>query len=162
MNRTALILKRALPAKQGKLATDVDVTVKGEKYHFDNLLIGKFGVLNVVCFDKKGELYGNERDEFFALVTKKLERERVANLIKTADKNEMALREIFAKEKVYNIKIESIIVLEDKACKPLFTSQRIPLFTLSSLKKHLKQERFENDNNTNPELVFGVIERYKN
>lgn len=162
MNKTASILKKTIAAKQGAFASDVDVTVKGEKYHFDNLLIGKFGVLNVVCFDKKGELYGNENDEFFALVTKKLERERVPNLIKTADKNEMALREIFAKEKVYNIKIESIIVLEDKGTRPLFTSQKIPLLTLSSLKKHLKQERFESDNKTNPQLVLEAIERYKN
>ena len=162
MNKTATVLKRTFLAKQGKLATDVEVTVKGEKYRFDNLLIGKFGVLNVVCLDKKGELYGNERDEFFALVNKKLERERVPNLIKTAEKNEQALREIFAKEKVYNIKIESIIVLEDKACKVLFSSPKIPLLTLSSLKKHLKQERFENDNKINPELVLSAIERYKN
>ena len=162
MNKTASILKKTRAAKQGALASNLEVTVKGEKYRFDNLLIGKFGVLNVVCFDKKGELYGNEKDEFFALVTKKLERERVPNLIKTAEKNEMALREIFAKEKVYNIKIESIIVLEDNGTKPLFTSQKIPFLTLSALKKHLKQERFESDNNIDPHIVFGAIERYKN
>ena len=159
MNKTASVLKRLIKGSQ--LVSDFDISIKDKSYHFDNLLVCKYGVLNVVCLNKKGELYGNEYDEFFALVNKKLDRERVPNLIKTAEANESALRTIFAKEKIYNIKIESMIVLENNGCKPMFSSQSVPLFNLSTLKKHLKQDKFENDNNTAVEKVLSAIESYK-
>jgi len=159
MNKTASVLKRLIKGSQ--LLSDFDVIIKDKSYHFDNLLVCKYGVLNAVCLNKKGELYGNENDEFFALVNKKLERQLVPNLIKTANENESALRTIFAKEKVYNIKVESMIVLEDKGCQPMFSSQNIPVFNLSTLKKHLKQDKFEYDNNTAVEKVLSAIDSYK-
>lgn len=159
MNKTASVLKKLIKGSQ--IVSDFDVTLKDKTYHFDNVLVSKFGVLNVVCINKMGELYGNEYDEFFALVDKKLNRERVPNLIKTAEKNEQALRQIFAKEKVYNIKIENIIVIENKGCKPLFSSTRIPLLNLGTLKKHLKQDKFMLDNNTDVDNVLAAIDRYK-
>ena len=159
MNKTATLLKRLLNPSQ--ILSDFDVLVKDKTYHFDNLLVCKYGVFNVVTINKKGELYGNEYDEFFALVNKKLQRERIPNLIKTTDANEQALRTIFAKEKVYNIKIESMIVIEDKGCKPMFSSQKIPLFNLSTLKKHLKQDKFQADNNTAVDNVLKAIDSYK-
>ena len=60
MNKTASVLKRLIKGSQ--LLSDFDVIIKDKSYHFDNLLVCKYGVLNAVCLNKKGELYGNEND----------------------------------------------------------------------------------------------------
>jgi len=132
-----------------------NVTVN--EHHFDYIMVGVFGILSVCFFDKKGELYGNESDENFILVDKKKNREKAENLIKKAKKDVEVLRALISKEKIYNLKIDGAIVVDDKKCQTFFTSPDLPLVKLSAFSKFLNQEKFDVDNKADADKIVSLL-----
>lgn len=161
MSKTQSILKRFSLLREYKVVSNLELTVDGEKIEIDHLLIGEFGVLNLCTINKKGDLYGNENDEIFALVDKKLNREQIPNLSKKAQKNEQALRKIFAKEKVYNVKMDSVVVIEHSGCNPMISSPAVPILKIPELKKHLNCGKYDLDNKADKGKILETILKYK-
>lgn len=130
---------------------------KINEYTFDYLMIGSFGILSICYFDKKGELYGNENDENFVIVDKKMNRTKTENLIKKAKKDTAALRSAISEAKLYNVKIDSIIVVDDKKCQPLFSASDVPVVKLSALSKFLNQEKYDVDNKADADKIVSLL-----
>lgn len=161
MSKTASLFKRFSILREYKVISKLSVEVENKKYTFDELLIGEFGVLCAVTFNKKGDLYGNENDENFVLIDKKMRREICENLIKKAQKGEMILRKIFANEKVYNVKIDNIAVIENQFCQRMVSVQKGNLLDLKETKKYLNSGKFDLDNKTDKDKIIETITKYK-
>ena len=131
--------------------------VKINEHTFDYLMIGVFGILSVCFFDEKGDLYGNENDENFVIVDKKSNRIKTENLIKKAKKDNEDLRSLISGAKIYNVKIDSIIVVDDKKCQPLFSATNVPVVKLSALSKFLNQEKFDVDNKADADKIVSLL-----
>lgn len=157
MKKTKSLLKRYAYLREYDVLTDVNISVAGEEHHFDNLLIGCFGILSICCFDKRGDLYGNQNDDNFVLVDSKSNRYKIPNLIKKAEKDEAVLRKILSKNQVYNIKIDTAIAIENSMCQILFSSNKVPVLNMRELKKHLNCGKFDLDNKADAKKIADVI-----
>ena len=153
MSKVKTTLKRFSYLRDYKVLENVTVN----EHRFDYIMVGVFGILSVCFFDKKGELYGNESDENFILVDTKKNREKAENLIKKAKKDVEVLRALISKEKIYNLKIDSAIVVDDKKCQTFFTSPDLPLVKLSALSKFLNQEKFDLDNKVDADKIVSLL-----
>jgi hypothetical protein len=161
MKKTRAALKRYSALRDYKVLSNLTVKTEDGEHTFDNILVGNFGILTAVCFDKKGELYGNERDESFVLVGVKMDRTLVPNLIKKAQKDTAVIREILSKNKIYNIRVSNAIVIESSACKPTFSNPDNPVLTLSEFSKYLKTDKFENDYKADVDRIISALEASK-
>ncbi len=132
---------------------------KINEHTFDYLMIGSFGILSICYFDKKGELYGNEHDENFVIVDKKTNRIKTENLIKKAKKDVEILRKAISEAKLYNVKIDSVIVVDDKKCQPLFSASDVSVVKLSLLSKFLNQEKYDIDNKADTEKMASLLSK---
>lgn len=161
MKKTKSVLKRFSLLRDYKVLSDLTVKTADGEHHFDNILVGSFGILSTVCFDKKGELYGNERDESFVLVGVKMDRTPVPNLIKKAQKDTAVIREILSKNKIYNVKVSNAIVIESNACKATFSGSDVPVLTVSEFGKFLKTDKFECDFKADRDRIISALESSK-
>ena len=153
MSKVKTTLKRFSYLRDYKVLQNIKI---GE-HNFDYIMVGSFGVLCVCYFDKKGELYGNESDQSFLFVDKKKNRENTQNLIKKAKKDVEILRSMVADAKIYNLKIDSAIVVDDKKCQTFFSSADIPLVKLSAFSKFLNQEKFDVDNKADADKIVFLL-----
>lgn len=157
MKKTKSILKRFSYLREYDVLTDVNVSVAGKEHHFDNLLVGCFGILSLCCFDKKGDLYGNKNDENFVIVDSKSNRFKTVNLIKKAKKDEEVIRKILSTNHIYSIKVDTAIVVENMMCNILFSSDDVPVLNLRGLKKHLNCGKFDLDNKADAKKIVEAI-----
>ena len=153
MSKVKTTLKRFSYLRDYKVLENVKIN----EHTFDYLMIGVFGILSVCFFDEKGDLYGNENDENFVIVDKKSNRIKTENLIKKAKKDNEVLRSLISGAKIYNVKIDSIIVVDDKKCQPLFSATNVPVVKLSSLAKFLNQEKFDVDNKADADKIVSLL-----
>ncbi len=162
MSKTRSILKRFALLREYKVLSDVTVSVDGTEHHFDHLLIGCFGILSLCSFSKKGELYGNDRDDVFILLNgNKTKRTKTENLIKKAQNDEMVLRKLLSQAKIYKIKIDTGIVIESKLCNAMIPSATVPVYTPQTLKKQLNCGKYDMDHNVNVSGILDVIAQSK-
>ena len=160
MNRTKMLLKSFAKPRKFEVLSELKINYKGEEHTFDNILLGEFGVLILTRFDKAGELYGNVSDQNFVLIDRKNKRIPCENLQNKAEKGETLLRKIVSDNKIYNVKIESAIIIENKNCKPMITVEK-EVFDLKSLKKHLAQPKFDTDNKMDVNAVISALTQNK-
>ncbi len=153
MSKVKTTLKRFSYLRDYKVLENVKIN----EHTVDYLMVGSFGILSVCCFDKKGELYGNEHDENFVIVDKKTNRAKTENLIKKAKKDTAVLRAVISEAKLYNIKIDSVIVVDDKRCQPLFSASDVPVVKLSALSKFLNQEKYDIDNKADTDKIVSLL-----
>ncbi|MBQ7799228.1 MAG: hypothetical protein IJ370_01920 [Oscillospiraceae bacterium] len=153
MSKVKTTLKRFSYLRDYKVLENVKIN----EHTFDYLMIGVFGILSVCFFDEKGDLYGNENDENFVIVDKKSNRIKTENLIKKAKKDNEVLRSLISGAKIYNVKIDSIIVVDDKKCQPLFSATNVPVVKLSALSKFLNQEKFDVDNKADADKIVSLL-----
>lgn len=162
MSKTKSILKRYSLLREYNVLSNVKVRVDGEEHIFDELMIGHFGILCLTTFNGKGELFGNEHDDFFILLSKnKTKREQTDNLIKKSLKDEEVLRKILSANKIYSIKIEKGIVIENKWCCAMIPGNSVPVFTLETLKKHLNCGKYDIDYKINVDAILNAINAAK-
>ena len=162
MSKTRSILKRYSLLREYNVLSNVKVNVAGQEHIFDELMIGHFGILCLTTFKGKGELFGNEADEhFITLYKNKTERKEVPNLIKKSLKDEEVLRKILSDNKIYSIKVEKGIVAEHRLCLPMIPSDKVPVFTPETLKKHLNCGKYDIDYKINVGAILSAIENAK-
>lgn len=162
MNKTRSILKRYSLLREYNVLSNVKVTVDGQEHVFDEMMIGHFGILVLTTFKGKGELFGNEGDEhFITLYKNKTERKEVPNLIKKSLKDEAVLRKILSDNKIYSIKLEKGIVAEHRLCLPMLPSDKVPVYTPDTLKRHLNCGKYDIDYKINVGAILSAIENAK-
>ena len=162
MNKTKSILKRYSLLREYKVLSNVRVNVDGQEHILDELMIGHFGILVLTTFKDKGELFGNEGDEhFITLYKNKTERKEVPNLIKKSLKDEEVIRKILSNNKIYSIKVEKGIVVEHRLCLPMIPTNKVPVFTPETLKKHLNCGKYDIDYKINVGAILSAIENAK-
>ena len=111
---------------------------------------------------QSGELFGNENDErFITLYKNKTERKEVPNLIKKSLKDEEVIRKILSNNKIYSIKVEKGIVVEHRLCLPMIPTNKVPVFTPETLKKHLNCGKYDIDYKINVGAILSAIENAK-
>ena len=154
------ILKRFAFPRKYKVLENVSMELDGKTQTIDFVMVGEFGLLFVSALQGKGDFYGDFTEEYWSFVDNE-KKVRFLNPVKEMDKKLDMFRRLMAKKKVYNLKIESaVVIVGSKADAPMYLShvgKENIVMTVHQFKKLLEKEQFEQDNNIDVAAVTDVL-----
>lgn len=154
------ILKRFAFPRKYKVLENVSMELDGKTQTIDFVMVGEFGLLFVSALQGKGDFYGDFTEEYWSFVDNE-KKVRFLNPVKEMDKKLDMFRRLMAKKKVYNLKIESaVVIVGSKADAPMYLShvgKENIVMTVNQFKKLLEREKFEQDNNIDVAAVTDVL-----
>lgn len=154
------ILKRFAFPRKYKVLENVSMELDGKTQTIDFVMVGEFGLLFVSALQGKGDFYGDFTEEYWSFVDNE-KKVRFLNPVKEMDKKLDMFRRLMAKKKVYNLKIESaVVIVGSKADAPMYLShvgKENIVITVNQFKKLLEKEKFEQDNNIDVAAVTDVL-----
>lgn len=159
-NKVKGMLKRFAALRQYKVLSDVTVQYEGKKAHFDQILVGVYGISFVSCLADSAAYYGQEREEKWAKVDSKTgKKSYFANPITAGEKAIDLVRRVFSKNNVYGIQMEHLIVFAGSPRKTeIFVKGSIPMLRRSDLKKLLDKVRYEEDRGVDVEKIVKLLQ----
>lgn len=154
------ILKRFAFPRKYKVLENVSMELDGKTQTIDFVMVGEFGLLFVSALQGKGDFYGDFTEEYWSFVDNE-KKVRFLNPVKEMDKKLDMFRRLMAKKKVYNLKIESaVVIVGSKADAPMYLShvgKENIVMTVNQFKKLLEKEKFEQDSNIDVAAVTDVL-----
>jgi len=154
------ILKRFAFPRKYKVLENVSMELDGKTQTIDFVMVGEFGLLFVSALQGKGDFYGDFTEEYWSFVDNE-KKVRFLNPVKEMDKKLDMFRRLMAKKKIYNLKIESaVVIVGSKADAPMYLShvgKENIVMTVNQFKKLLEKEKFEQDNNIDVAAVTDVL-----
>ena len=154
------ILKRFAFPRKYKVLENVSMELDGKTQTIDFVMVGEFGLLFVSALQGKGDFYGDFTEEYWSFVDNE-KKVRFLTPVKEMDKKLDMFRRLMAKKKVYNLKIESaVVIVGSKADAPMYLShvgKENIVMTVNQFKKLLEKEKFEQDNNIDVAAVTDVL-----
>ena len=154
------ILNRFAFPRKYKVLENVSMELDGKTQTIDFVMVGEFGLLFVSALQGKGDFYGDFTEEYWSFVDNE-KKVRFLNPVKEMDKKLDMFRRLMAKKKVYNLKIESaVVIVGSKADAPMYLShvgKENIVMTVNQFKKLLEKEKFEQDNNIDVAAVTDVL-----
>ena len=154
------ILKRFAFPRKYKVLENVSMELDGKTQTIDFVMVGEFGLLFVSALQGKGDFYGDFTEEYWSFVDNE-KKVRFLNPVKVMDKKLDMFRRLMAKKKIYNLKIESaVVIVGSKADAPMYLShvgKENIVMTVNQFKKLLEKEKFEQDNNIDVAAVTDVL-----
>ena len=154
------ILKRFAFPRKYTVLENVSMELDGKTQTIDFVMVGEFGLLFVSALQGKGDFYGDFTEEYWSFVDNE-KKVRFLNPVKEMDKKLDMFRRLMAKKKVYNLKIESaVVIVGSKADAPMYLShvgKENIVMTVNQFKKLLEKEKFEQDNSIDVAAVTDVL-----
>lgn len=146
-----------------RVARDLRLSFNGREAHIDHMMIGFFGILFVSTVNDTAEYYGDIRDAQWIQVTEK-SRVKMENLVEKNMRNIDVVREIFAKNSIFNIRMDGIVVFCGRQKKSLLgitgVSQSLMMY-FNKFKPYIHKSKFEKDNNVDVPGLWELIMKYK-
>ena len=141
-----------------KLFSNISVNIDGEKIHFDNLIVGFFGLLAVNVLEPQGEYCGEEGEDKWVF-TKDSSRDYIENPINQNSDALQKLKKALGKEAgVYKLNANELTVFGGKPSKTqVYTKAENKVCFAKDLGKVLKDKRFSDDNGVDVEKVCDFI-----
>ena len=143
-----------------KVLENVQMQLDGQTQTIDYVLIGFFGLLFVSALQGKGDFYGDFKEPRWTFVDDE-KKVRFDNPVLEMDKKLEMFRRLMAQKKVYNIKVDSAVVISStKSDIPMYLSHvrdENIVMSLKEFKKFLGAEKFEKDNGLDVEKICDVL-----
>ncbi|MEG0017824.1 MAG: nuclease-related domain-containing protein [Hydrogenoanaerobacterium sp.] len=150
-------LRRYSAIRSYKVLADVTLTDGTKKVHLDYIMVGFFGLLLVNAEVQNADYYGGEKDEQWAFVKKDV-KTRFDNPLKEGETAMELLRSSFAKNDIYSIQMEQIVVFTASFRKTaLYVKDTLPVVKVRKLGAFLDKTRFEKDNDVDVEKLCEII-----
>ena len=143
-----------------KVLENVQMQLDGQTQTIDYVLVGFFGLLFVSALQGKGDFYGDFKEPRWTFVDDE-KKVRFDNPVLEMDKKLEMFRRLMAQKKVYNIKVDSAVVISStKSDIPMYLSHvrdENIVMSLKEFKKFLDAEKFEKDNGLDVEKICDVL-----
>ena len=143
-----------------KVLENVQMQLDGQTQTIDYVLVGFFGLLFVSALQGKGDFYGDFKEPRWTFVDDE-KKVRFDNPVLEMDKKLEIFRRLMAQKKVYNIKVDSAVVISStKSDIPMYLSHvrdENIVMSLKEFKKFLGAEKFEKDNGLDVEKICDVL-----
>ncbi|WP_312643493.1 nuclease-related domain-containing protein [Hydrogenoanaerobacterium sp.] len=154
-------LKKFASIRSYKVLQDITLDCGKETVHIDHILVGFFGLLFVNTQVENADYYGEEREEYWSVVKDDV-KTRIKNPLNEGIAAMDAARKIFAKNNVYNIQMEQVVVFTSAFKKNvLYVKDTLPIVNVRKLGSLLSKTRFEKDNGVDVEQLVKLLEENK-
>ena len=116
------ILKRYALSRNYKVLENVTLNHEGKTQTIDFVLVGFFGLLFVSALQGKGDFYGDLKEPRWSFVDDE-KKVRFDNPVLEMDKKIELFRRLMAQKKVYNLKVDSaVVIVGTKSDVPMYLS----------------------------------------
>ncbi len=154
------ILKRFALIRHFSVLSDVNIAFDGKTAHFDNILVGFYGISFIVCISETAAFYGQEDDEKWSRMVKD-KKEYFPNPLIEAGKAEGIVRNILSKNQVYNVPIEKLLVFAGAHRKTeVNVKTSVPALKRKELKKQLDKVKYQKDLSVNVGQITDLLNKY--
>lgn len=154
------VLKRYAFSRNYKVLENVEMEFNGKTQTIDFVLVGFFGLLFVSALQGKGDFYGDFKEEHWSFVDSE-KKVRFDNPVMEMEKKVDMFRALMAKKKVYNLKIDTaVVIVGAKSDVPMYLSHvgnENIVMTVNQFKKLLEKEKFEKDNNVDVPALVDIL-----
>ncbi len=158
------ILRRYALSHNFKVLENVTVRCDGKEQTIDFVLVGFFGLLFVSALQGKGDFYGDLKEARWSFVDDE-KKVRFDNPVLEMDKKIELFRRLMAQKKVYNLKVDSaVVVVSSKSNVPMYLSHMRSeniVMTTKEFKRFLQKEKFEKDNNVDVPALTKLLGELK-
>ena len=125
------------------------------------MLVGFFGLLFVSALQGKGDFYGDLKEPRWSFVDDE-KKVRFDNPVLEMDKKIELFRRLMAQKKVYNLKVDSaVVIVGTKSDVPMYLShmrEENIVMTVKEFKRFLEKEKFEKDNDVDVEEIAKLLD----
>lgn len=155
------ILKRFAGIRQFKVLTDLDLAFEGQTAHFDQVLIGFYGISFITCLGESAAYYGQERDAIWSRVDDGNKKVSFPNPLLAGEKGIDTVRRIFSKNGVYNIQMEHLLVFAGTRKKTeVYVKSSVPVLKRKELGQLLDKVKYQKDNSVDVQKLAGLLQQY--
>lgn len=144
-----------------RVLENVTFEAGGRQADVELMMIGFFGILFVYSLNDTAEYYGDAKGEHWVQVNKK-SRKTIDNFMARRTEAIDVVREIFSKNKVYNIRMEGVTVFCGNPKKSLIgLTNAQGILNFSEYKTYLNKAKFEKDNDVDVPALYDLLMKYK-
>ena len=155
------ILKRFAGIRQFKVLTDLDLTFEGQTAHFDQVLIGFYGISFITCLGESAAYYGQEQDASWSRVDDGNKKVSFPNPLLTGEKGIDTVRRIFSMNDVYNIQMEHLLVFAGARKKTeVYVKSSVPVLKRKELGQLLNKVKYQKDNSVDVQKLAELLQQY--
>lgn len=155
--KVAGILKRFAAPRSYRVLNDVYLPLYDKTTQIDHILVGFFGILVIETKNISGELYGDpKKKDWLHIVGSK--RHTLYNPLMQNQAHIDCLRHLLAKDGLYRLNLESLIVFPKKKLE-VYLPSGLPTVTGKQLPRFLRQDRFQKDNGLDVDAIVACIEK---
>lgn len=160
LNRVHGMLKKYCALRSFKTLRDVTLSDRKDTAHADHVIIGFFGIILLQNIQGKGEYFGDDTMDTWTYIDEKGAKQRIASPYKASVQAEEVLRRRLAQDGVYNVQIESYVVLSGDKEKTMYNGRKnTKILTVAGLKKLLGHSRYEKDNDIDVEQLAAYLQK---
>lgn len=155
------ILKRYAAIRQFRVLTDLDLELDGRTAHFDQVLIGFYGISFFTCLPESAAYYGQQRDEKWSRVDADGKKTYLPNPADCRGAGDRYGTPYFRENNVYNIQMEHLVVFAGARKKTeVYVKASVPTLKRKELKQLLDKVKYQKDNSVDVEMLAGLLEKY--
>ncbi|WRS26588.1 NERD domain-containing protein [Oscillospiraceae bacterium MB08-C2-2] len=160
--KTARVFSRFGRSRGGRVLREVTIRHDGKTASLGTVLLLPWGLVIADTLGCKGNYYGDAASEQWVL-TSGDERTVLPNPLKTQREATMLLREYLAASKLYNIRVETLVVYTNKSkdttvfVDGLGKQEQHTVLPIGKLARYLEKDRFEADNGVNIEALAALL-----
>lgn len=145
-----------------KVLRDVTISAADGPVRVDHAVVGPWGVLLFNDLHGRGCYFGKLEEQSWARTDgeeeKATNRTLVPNPGKECEKAVAALRQIFAREKVYNMQVEWFVPVTGKQVKSFISGGRDVVVTVRELRGILSRSKYEKDNGVDIQKITALLQ----
>lgn len=155
----AKILKPWAMVRSYKVINDLYLPLYDKTTQIDHVVIGFFGMVVIETKNMRGEVYGDPRAKEWTYIIGDSKR-KLYNPIKQNQAHIDCIRHCLAKENIYNVTIDNVVVFADNKVQLYLQKGDGTVIKRNRLKKLLRKSRYEKDRDVDVERVYQALMKY--
>ncbi len=154
--KVAGILKRWALLRNYKVINGLYLPLYDKTTQIDHIVIGFFGMIVIETKNMGGEIYGNPKEKSWTHIMGK-QKHSLYNPVMQNQAHIDCIRHWLAKENIYNISIDSVIVFANNKAELYLTKSDAVIIKLKQLKKLLHKAKYEKDRDVDVEKLYNAL-----
>lgn len=126
----------------------------------DHIVIGFFGMIVIETKNMAGEIYGDVKAKEWTHIMGS-QKHKMYNPVMQNQAHIDCIRHCFAKEKIYNINIDNVVVFANNKAQLFLQRGDAVIVKLRQLKKLLRKDKYEKDRDVDVDRLYQALMKYR-
>ena len=158
--KVAKILKPWALMRSYKVINGLYLPLYDGTTEIDHIVIGFFGMIVIETKNMSGEIYGDVKSKDWTHIMGD-KKHKMYNPVMQNQAHIDCIRHCFAKEKIYNINIDNVVVFANNKAQLFLQKGDATIIKIKQLKKLLKKAKYEKDKDIDVDRLYNALMKYR-